>query len=382
MEENKIEEGKTEDKNSIAGEIKKEEQFIADKKGGVKLSEEELLRIRKEKLVKLLKHDAYFSSFIVLAIISIIWGISELGLEGLFSSLFKLSFISELHLPIWLFILSIVSALFAYHKKHNLMFYPLLTWIVVMAVRIRTRNLPLLRDITTGTWTLGPDLDPFLFLRWAEYIVKNGTLFAIDTMRYVPLGYDIKGELLLHPYMMAWFHKIAVFFGSESINYSAVIYPVFMFALTIIAFFLFTRKIFVNKLGNKEASIIALISSFFLSVIPVLLPRTIAGIPEKESAAFLFLFLAFYFFLSAWEAKKLRNGIILAILAGASTAGMALIWGGSIFIFLTIAPLSLIVFFLGKIDKEKFYLYTTWILVSFAFMYPFSTRYTIENLLS
>jgi len=37
---------------------------------------------------------------------------------------------------------------------------------------------------------------------------------------------------------------------------------------------------------NKN--IIALIATAFFVVIPSLLPRTIAGIPEKESAAFFF----------------------------------------------------------------------------------------------
>ena len=126
--------------------------------------------------------------------------------------------------------------------RYDWIVYIILAFIVWMAVRIRTLNLSKLKDITTGGWTLGPDLDPFLFLRWAKYIVEHGTLFAIDKMRYVPYGFDVRVELLLHPYMIAYFHKIAAFFGSESVTQSAVLYPVFMFALTVIVFFLFTRK--------------------------------------------------------------------------------------------------------------------------------------------
>ena len=191
-----------------------------------------------------------------------------------------------------------------------------------------TRNLPKLRDITTGTWTLGPDLDPFLFLRWAKYIVAHGSMMTWDMMRYSPLGYNTKRELLLHPYMIAWFHKVASLFGSESVTHSAVLYPVFFFALTIIAFFLMTRKVFINSLGEKKSNIIALISSFFLVVMPPLLPRTIAGIPEKESAGFFFLFITFYFFISAWKEKQTNKKIILALLAGIFTGGMGLVWGG------------------------------------------------------
>src|SRR5688572_7939757 len=86
-----------------------------------------------------------------------------------------------------------------FKRRYDLISYFLLAIIVYIAVWIRTRNLYGLRDVTTGGWTLGPDLDPFLFLRWAKYIVENGSLFAIDTMRYVPIYFETKGELLLLP---------------------------------------------------------------------------------------------------------------------------------------------------------------------------------------
>lgn len=297
-----------------------EEKFLENRSGKIELSEEETIRIRKEKVIKFLK------------------------------------------------------------TKYNWIVYLILAFIVFLSVRIRTRNLDRLRDITTGTWTLGPDLDPFLFLRWAKYIVENGSLMAIDTMRYVPLGHNTKGELIFHPYMMAWFHKLASLFGSESVTHSAVLYPVFMFALTVIAFFFLTRKIFINSMGKKLSSIIALIASFLLSVIPVFLPRTIAGIPEKESAAFLFMFLALYLFLISWESKNLKSGILFAILAGGATAGMALIWGGYAFLFIIIAPAVFIAFILGSVDKKRLYSYIIWIATSFLLMYPFSTRYSIKVL--
>jgi len=255
-----------------------------------------------------------------------------------------------------------------YFKKANWIYYAILAVIVWISVKIRTRNLDGLRDITTGNWTLGPDLDPFLFLRWAKYIVENGALFAVDTMRYVPLGFDIGGEFLLHPYLMAWFHYLASLFGSESVTQSAVIYPVFMFALTVIAFFLLARKIFIDRMGAKKANIIALISAFFLSVLPSLLPRTIAGIPEKESAAFLFLFLAFFLFLSAWKAKTPRSSIIYAVLAGLATLAMASIWGGFILIFYTIGLATFISFILGEIRKRELYVYSAWLFTALILM--------------
>lgn len=267
--------------------------------------------------------------------------------------------------------------------KYAWISYVILAIIVFLAVRIRTLNLPRLRDITTGAWTLGPDLDPFLFLRWAKDIVLHGSLMSHDAMRYIPLGFNTKGELILLPYLIAWFHKVASWFTTGlTVEHSAVIYPAFMFGLTVIAFFLLTRKIFLETQGEKKSNIIALIASFFLSVIPTLLPRTIAGIPEKESTGFLFLFLAFYFFLCMWKSKSLKSQVPLAILAGLSTAAMAMVWGGFIYILLTLSVALFIAFLLGQMDKNRLILSWIWIISSYILMNLFSTRYSFSNLIT
>src|SRR3989338_3252632 len=260
--------------------------------------------------------------------------------------------------------------------KYEWISYLILAVIVYISIKIRTANLLGLRDITTGGWTLGPDLDPFLFLRWAKYIIANGELMPIDMMRYVPLGFETRVELILHPYLIAWFHKIAVLFGSTSVEQSAAIFPVVVFALTVVVFFLFTRQIFIHNLGKMKSNIIALLSSLFLSVIPVILPRTIAGIPEKESLGFFFLFLSLYLFLKAWESKDLKSSVILAVLAGLSTACMALVWGGYFYIFLTIGISLFVAFTLGKTEKSKLIISLSWLITSSIFMGLFSERYT------
>ena len=236
--------------------------------------------------------------------------------------------------------------------------------IIYLSVRIRTVNLSGLKDVTTNDWTLGPDLDPFFFLRLTKYIVEQGSLMAVDMMRYVPLGKVPMAELYFTPYLMAGFHKIAVFFGSPSVTYSAIMYPVFFFALTIIGMFLMTRKIFFDFVGEKKANAIALIASLLLTVIPVFLPRTIAGIPEKESAAFFFMFMAFYFFISGWKSKSRRNQLIFGLLAGISTATMGMVWGGYAFIFLAIAPAVFIAFVFGLVDAKRYAFYSVWLFSS------------------
>ena len=259
--------------------------------------------------------------------------------------------------------------------------YVMLALVVFIAIKIRTANLPGLKDITTGDWTLGPDLDPFLFLRWAKYIVENGSLMVMDSLRYVPLGFDTSYELNLHVYLIVWFHKLASIFGSTSITHSAVLYPVFMFALSVIAFFLMTRLIFSKHMGRSWATTSAIIASFLLTVTPALLPRTIAGIPEKEASGILFLFLAFYFFMAGWDAKKPMHKYLLGFLAGASTAVMGLVWGGYLYILITLGPLIFFSFALGQMDRERKYFYAIWLATTMILLFVGTKRYSLSELL-
>lgn len=337
------------------------------------MNEERILIERRKKFLGVISKNRFVMTFSVLALASIF---------GAIISLLNLISIEPVVL-LMLGLAFVASAVLSYFEKFRLNIYPVLAWIVWAGVRIRTLNLSGLKDITTGTWTLGPDLDPFLFLRWAEYIVSHGSIMAIDTMRYVPLGFATKGELLLTPYFIAWIYKIGSLFGVfDSVTHAAVIYPVIMFALTIIVFFFLTRAIFYKSLGKDYANIVASISSFFLAVFPSLLPRTIAGIPEKEAGAFLFMFLAFYLFIKAFDAEKKIKSYGLMVGAGISTAVMALIWGGYTFIFLTITPAMIVAFLLGKVEKRETLLYGTWLISSFALMYPFSTRYNLKELVT
>lgn len=243
---------------------------------------------------------------------------------------------------------------------------------------------PGLYDITTQTWTLGPDLDPWLFLRNAETIVNEGSLPPIDMMRNVPLGFDNTIESQLLPYMIAYTHKIVNVFGEYPIEFSGAVFPVIMFGLTIISFFLFVREIFLRKNKRRilRANLIAIISTFFMIVTPVFLSRTIAGIPEKESAAFFFMFLTFYLFLKAWKSKKISNSGVLGLLAGISTGLMALIWGGVIYVYIPIAIATLVAFILDKVKKRHLYAYTLWIVSALVIMVGFSNRYELIDTLT
>ena len=277
-----------------------------------------------------------------------------------------------------------------FFKKRQAWILVVLIIAVILGVYIRSLPMtdhggrPGLWDITTNTWTLGPDLDPWLFLRSAKTIVETGSLPERDYMRNVPLGFDNSIEVPLLSYMIAWTYKILKFIGiDKGIEFAGVIFPVIMFGLTIISFFLFVREIFVRKSEKSilKANIIAAISTFFMIVIPVFLSRTVAGIPEKESAAFFFIFLSFYLFLKSWKAEKLINSVILGSLAGIFTGATGLVWGGVIYVFIPVALAVLVAFILNKVDKNEFLSYGSWIFFSFSILMYFSgNRYDFNEL--
>ncbi len=261
--------------------------------------------------------------------------------------------------------------------------------IIAVILGVYIRSLPMhvrpdtgkpgLWDFTKNNWTLGPDLDPWLFTRYAKTIVEEGGLPEVDKFRYVPLGYEPSRETRLLPYMIAWTHSLV----GGSVEYAAALFPVIMFGLTILVFFLFVREIFIysDKKKRLRANIIALISTFLMIVIPVFISRTIAGIPEKESAGFFFMFLAFYLFLKAWRIKNIKKSLLFGIGAGIATGLMGLIWGGMVYVFVAISVSSLIAFALGKVKEKEIFIYFCWFISSTIILLAFSARFSLLGLI-
>jgi asparagine N-glycosylation enzyme membrane subunit Stt3 len=282
------------------------------------------------------------------------------------------------------------EALLKLFSKGNLWVIALLIIAVILGVYIRSMPMhdhnghPGLWDITTNTWTLGPDLDPWVFLRTAKYIIHEGGIPEIDSMRYVPLGVETAKETRLLPYMISWTYYLSKPFYSEAnVEFAGALLPVIAFALTIVAFFFFVREIFrkESKEEKLRANIIAIIATFLMIVTPVFLSRTVAGIPEKESVGFFFMFIAMFLFLRAWKSERLKASIIFATLAGIATALMHLIWGGVMFIYITIAGATFLAFLLGRVRKRELIIYTIWIILAFSIFLMFTKRATLINLL-
>ncbi|MBS3066054.1 hypothetical protein J4229_03360 [Candidatus Pacearchaeota archaeon] len=275
-----------------------------------------------------------------------------------------------------------------FKSNPNRIFWFVLILLVILGIITRIQPLldhggrPGLWDVTTNDYTLGPDLDPFLFLKYAKTMISESGLPSIDIMRNVPLGFDTSTELQMVPYMIVLTYKILNIFGTYSINFAGAFMPVILFALTIIAFFFFVREIFTRK-DDKEsklkANIIASISTLFMIVIPGFLSRTVAGIPEKESVGFFFMFLAFYLFVKAWKSENLKNALILGALSGVSTAFMGLSWGGVVYIYASIAPAFLAAILLGKVGKKETLVYVSWVIFSFVLTLLFTNRFSLKG---
>jgi asparagine N-glycosylation enzyme membrane subunit Stt3 len=262
--------------------------------------------------------------------------------------------------------------------------------IILLIIGVYIRSIPLQKNIQTGKpglwdfakneWTLGPDLDPWLFTRYAKTIVENGSLPKMDIMRNVPLGFDTTTELQMVSYMIVLTYKFASPFYKTNLEYYAALMPVLLFALTIISFFFFTREVFIKKHENNlKADIIAALSTFFMIIIPAFVSRTVAGIPEKESVGFFFMFLSFFLYLRAWKTEKLKIAVILGILSGVSTALMGLSWGGVIYIYVAIAVSSFVAFILNKMDKKESLVYSLWIISSLAVTFIFTNRFSLMD---
>jgi asparagine N-glycosylation enzyme membrane subunit Stt3 len=282
--------------------------------------------------------------------------------------------------------------IFSFLKRNSLWVFAVLLIALILGIYIRSLPMavrpetgkPGLWDITTNNWTLGPDLDPWLFTRYAKTVIETGSLPVNDTMRNVPLGFVTTRELQMVTYAIVITNKIISLFGNNNFMYSAIIMPLIFFVFTIIAFFFFVRELFYKKNAddnNLKANVIALIATFLMIVTPVFLQRTLAGIPEKESVGFFFMFLAFFFFIKAWKSEKKISYIVLSIFAGIATALMGLTWGGVVYAYVSIAIASFAAFILNKVGKKEFAIYSLWLLFSVVITSIFTTRFPLKDML-
>ena len=305
------------------------------------------------------KYTFLFSLLLGINILLLIFKAYNLG-SG-FAFLAKLFAAFSAQLLIFLAISLLISATLAHYGKFKWMFLPLVIWLLITTAIVRTANIDLLKDVTTGDYTLGPDLDPFLYLRHATEI-SEGRLGPIDYFRQAPLGVESYAYKNIMPWTIFYIYKIISVFSDISVTYAAIITPVILFLISLIGFLLFVRKIASFKMSKEQSWITAIIASVFYSFIPSMLHRTVAGIPEIESLGMAFFWFAFLFFIFSWEATGKRKQIIFGVLAGIFTGAMSWSWGGYRFIYMILAAAVLALFLFGK-DKERILVvFSSWII--------------------
>ncbi len=310
-------------------------------------------------------YNLVFSVMAFIALLFFIFSVSKLNLKigilnqtmGLFSP------------GIWFLLLLslIISSALAYFEKYKWIAIPVLIWLLIFTAQFRTANISQLTDIATGESTLGPDLDPYLYLRLAKEI-DSGNLsnvaLNIDCMRYAPICSNNYAQSNLMPWAILGIYKLALLFKEINITNAANITSVVFFLISIVGFFLFTKTIFSFKLDKTKSSLTALIASIFYAISPSMLHRTTGGIPEIESLGLAFFWFAFLFFILAWKSENKEKWVIFGIISAIFTELMSFSWGGYRFIYLILALTTFVVFFLEKDIKKNIIIFSSWFIPS------------------
>src|SRR3989344_1733727 len=233
-------------------------------------------------------------------------------------------------------------------KKRYFLFL-VFAFIAWFGYSIRRLNLSLLIDTTSGKF-ITSDPDAALVQRYVQYVVEHGSLMSVDFMRYFPFGFSHLEEFQVLSHLIAWFYEIYHFFSPTiSVAYAHVVFPAFTFVIALIFFFLFVRKAFDWK--------VALLASAFLAVIPAYLFRTISGVSDKEAMAMIFFFLCLYLFLCFVLEKTFFRSFLYVFTAALSGSVLWFLWGGFLFVFLTIGAFVLLLVFLERISLRQLFLY-------------------------
>ncbi len=269
------------------------------------------------------------------------------------------------------------AQLFSYFtRKKQLLFTILLGALVWFGFFIRTRNIPLLRDVTTGTYIMA-DPDATLFLRYVQYVFEHGEFLTFDPLRYYPFGYYPRfGEFGILSHFSVWLYNILHSFNPQvTIEYAHALYPAVAFALSLVFFFILVKKLFDSR--------VALLSTAFLIATNPYLFRTMAGVSDKESLGMLFFFISISFYLLSFDATHLPLKLLFSGISGAAAAFMMLSWGGANALFLLIGLFTLIEILLNKFTPHDYFSFFLWCIVAAIILYLFyPERYTFTNLIS
>ncbi|MBU1501372.1 MAG: hypothetical protein KJ905_01180 [Nanoarchaeota archaeon] len=324
---------------------------------------EETIDINFSRLKKIIGKNNWVLWFSILTVFFILVSIvvqTQFG-SGFFGRFSLFQFFLLLPSMLWAFLafMLALSAVAAYYERYSLMFIPILLWLIFTTGFVRTQNFSGLKDVSTGNWTLGPDLDPFLYLRHATEI-SQGTLQDPDIMRSAPLGTKNYAYVSMMPWAIFFIYKAISLITATSITYAAVIAPVIFSVLATLFFFLFVRTLFTFKFSEKKATLASIIATVFYIFNASMLHRTTGGIPEIESLGMVWFWLAFLFFILAWKQESIRRRISYGVLAGLFTGAMSFTWGGFRYIYMTFALAAFLAFLFQAERRRNMIIFCSW----------------------
>ncbi len=240
--------------------------------------------------------------------------------------------------------------------------YVLLFLTVFIAFYVRTQDVQNLQ----GKFLVG--LDPYVFYRYAYYLVNDGSIPSNDTLRYYPTGFLTERELLMPSYSIATVYYVVHFFDSKfTLMDAAIYYPAIATAIAVVFFFFLTKEIF-------KSNTIALSSPLLLSVVLGFIFRTSAGFADKEPIATLFTFALLLFFVKSLKAKGIKKKLILSTVTGFFSTMSIMSWGGTNLIFVSIGLALFLHFVLNQSKKEDILLYL-FLTLSIAIVPSLTPRY-------
>ncbi len=198
-------------------------------------------------------------------------------------------------------------------------------------------------------------LDPYPFYRYASYLVNNGILPKIDTMRYYPIYYIVREELLAHTYFNTLLYYILHPITGISLMDVFIVYPAIVTFLGMLAMYFAVKKLFNNRY-------MGLIAAFVLAVIPGFQFRSMSGYADKEPLGILLFPMIVYFIARGLKEQDVKKSAINGILAGVSSALLMSNWGGHAFIHMAIAAMMLIIVMFKDIKLKDVAMYSGWML--------------------
>ncbi len=173
-------------------------------------------------------------------------------------------------------------------------------------------------------------IDPYYYARYTRNLVENGHTgdkikndLSWDNHRVAPLGG--KADKNWHIYTNYIIYKISRFFGNNDLLKAIFFVPLIISTLAIIPCFFLIRKVAGNLGATAGASLLAVHTAF--------ITRTVAGFADTDPYNIFFPLLIAWLFIEAFEAKNIKNKILLSVGSGLLVGVYSRFWSGWWYIF-------------------------------------------------